>query len=73
MNESKYEVILHWDKADEIFVAQVPELPGCMAHGETRAEVIRNVEEAVELWVETAREDGIVIPEPREHLFFIDR
>ena len=70
MNESKYEVILYWDKVDEIFVAEVPELPGCMAHGGTKAEAIKNAEDAINLWLETAQEDGVAIPEPRGRLLY---
>jgi len=70
MNESKYEVIGYWDKVDGIFVAEVPELPGCMAHGETKTVAIQNAEGAIELWLETAKEDGIAIPEPRGRLFY---
>lgn len=70
MNESKYEVIVYWDKVDETFVAEVPELPGCMAHGETKALAMQHTETAIELWLETAREDGIAIPEPRGRLLY---
>jgi len=70
MTESKYEVILFWDKADEIFVAEVPELSGCMAHGVTRADALKNAEEAIALWIETARADEIDIPEARGKLMF---
>ena len=51
MNESKYEVIVYWDKVDTIFVAEVPELPGCMAHGESKAMAMQNAEDAIELWL----------------------
>jgi len=70
MNESKYEVIVYWDKVDTIFVAEVPELPGCMAHGESKAMAMQNAEDAIELWLETAAEDGIAIPEPRGRLLY---
>jgi len=70
MNESRYEVILYWDEADGIFVAEVPELAGCAAHGPTRAEAVRAVEEAVTLWLKTAEEDGLEIPEPRGRLIY---
>ena len=63
MNESKYEVILYWDKDDEVFVAEVPELPGCMAHGSTKSGAIQAAEDAISLWLKTANEDGISIPE----------
>ena len=70
MNESRYEIIVYWDKADEIFVAEVPELPGCMAHGPTRAEAMKAAEEAISLWLTTAMEDGMAIPEPRGKLIY---
>ncbi len=70
MSESKYEVIVYWDKADEIFVAEVPELSGCMAHGKTKSEAIAEAEAAIELWIETAQADGLAIPEPRGRLLF---
>lgn len=70
MNEFKYEVIVYWDKKDEIFVADVPELPGCLAHGSTKTEAIQNAEEAISLWIQTAREDGISVPEPRGRLLY---
>ena len=65
MNESRYEVIVYWEKTDRLFVADVPELPGCMAHGSTKTEAVQNAEAAITLWIETARTDGIPIPEPR--------
>lgn len=70
MSESKYEVIVYWDKVDEIFVAEVPELPGCMVHGETKVVAMQNAETAIELWLETALEDGVTIPEPRGRLLY---
>jgi len=70
MKESRYELIIFWDEADEIFVVDIPELPGCMAHGRTKREAIGNAEAAIELWIETAKEDGIAIPERRGRLMF---
>ena len=61
----KYEIILYWSKADHAFVAEVPELPGCMAHGDTRQAALKNITRAMDLWIETAREFGDPIPEPR--------
>ena len=60
----KYEMIIFWSNEDEAFVAEVPELPGCMAHGATHEEALANLHEAVALWVDTAREFGRPIPEP---------
>ena len=61
----KYEVILYWSDEDQVFVAEVPELAGCMAHGETQEAALKNVNEAVELWLDTAREFGDPIPQPK--------
>jgi len=62
---NKYEIIIFWSDEDEAFVADVPELPGCMAHGVTQAAALRKAQEAIELWVETAQELGRPIPEPK--------
>ncbi len=70
MNEIHYETIIYWDSEDCIFVVEVPELPGCIAHGTTKVEAIHNAEEAAKLWLETAAEDGQPIPEPRGRLMF---
>ena len=70
MKESRYELIIFWDESDQIFVVDVPELPGCMAHGRTKSEAIAQAEAAIDLWIETAKEDGIAIPEPRGRLMF---
>jgi predicted RNase H-like HicB family nuclease len=70
MNESQYEMILYWDKKDKIFVVDVPELPGCMAHGKTKKEAIENAEKAVHFWIKTAKEDGVQIPKPKGRLIF---
>jgi predicted RNase H-like HicB family nuclease len=63
---SKYEVILYWSGEDGIFVAEVPELPGCMAHGSTPQEALSNAQEAIQLWIDTAREFGDPVPVPKE-------
>ena len=61
----KYEVIIFWSTEDEAFVAEIPELPGCMAHGASQEEALANAKEAERLWLETAREFGDPIPEPK--------
>ena len=61
----KYEIILYWSKADHAFVAEVPELPGCMAHGDTQQVALENITRAMDLWIDTAREFGDPIPEPK--------
>lgn len=63
----KYEIVIFWDNDDKIFVAEVPDLAGCLAHGKTRAEAADNISDAIDLWLETAREFGDKIPEPRRH------
>ena len=61
----KYEVIIYWSEEDGAFVAEVPELPGCAAHGETPEVALANSQEAIGLWIDTAEEFGRVIPEPK--------
>ena len=61
----KYEIILYWSEEDRVFIAEVPELPGCMAHGETQESALTISKEAVKLWIETAREFGDQVPEPK--------
>lgn len=62
----KYEIILYWSREDQLVVAEVPELPGCMAHGNTQEEALANVKEAIRLWIDTAKEFGDPVPEPRQ-------
>lgn len=61
----KYETIIYWSDEDNVFIAEVPELPGCMAHGVSQEEALSNANEAIQLWLDTAREFGDHIPEPR--------
>ena len=61
----KYEIILYWSNADDAFVAEVPELPGCMAHGDTQEAALKNFNQAIALWIDTAKEFGDPIPEPK--------
>ena len=61
----KYEVIIYWSNEDDAFIAEVPELPGCRAHGDTKSAALFSVEQASELWIDTAREFGDPVPEPR--------
>ena len=63
----KYEIRIYWDNDDKIFVADVPDLAGCMAHGNTQIEAVQNVSTAIDLWLETALEFGDKIPAPRRH------
>lgn len=66
----KYEIIIHWSEEDKAFVAEVPELPGCSAHGNDYDEALKNIKEAIELWIETAKEFNDPIPEPKGRLLF---
>ncbi len=61
----KYEVILYWSEEDKFFVAEVPELPGCIAHGKSKEESLASAQEAVQLWIDTAKEFGDPIPVPK--------
>ena len=67
---TRYEIILFWSDEDETFIAQVPELPGCMADGATYQEALANAEITIREWIETARELGRPIPEPKGRLFY---
>jgi predicted RNase H-like HicB family nuclease len=62
---NKYEVIIYWSEEDQAYVAEVPELPGCAAHGPTQEAALVSVQEAIGLWIDTAREFGDPIPEPK--------
>jgi predicted RNase H-like HicB family nuclease len=70
MTMIKYEVILYWSEEDQAFIAEVPELPGCMADGETYQKALANVEVVAKEWIETAREMGRKIPEPKGKLVY---
>ncbi len=61
----KYEIILYWSDEDKIFVAEVPELPGCIAHGKSQEMALASAQEAVQLWIDTAVEFGDAVPEPK--------
>ena len=67
---NRYETILYWSQEDNTYIAEVPELPGCMADGENPFEAIKNVNIVVEEWIETARLMGRDIPKPRGRLVF---
>lgn len=67
---SKYEIIIYWSEEDQTFIAEVPELAGCMADGKTYREALANAEIIIEEWLETARELGRKIPKPRGRLVF---
>jgi predicted RNase H-like HicB family nuclease len=66
----RYEVIIYWSQEDQSFVAEVPELPGCMADGASYAEAVANAQVVMQEWIETAKELGRPIPEPRGRLLY---
>ena len=67
----KYEIIIYWSREDEAFVAEIPQLPGCIAHGTSSEEALKNANEAIKLWIDTAKEFGDPVPEPKgERLLF---
>ena len=61
----RYEIIIYWSDEDEAYVAEVPELPGCLAHGSSYDEALAEAKEAIQLWIDTAQEFGDPIPEPK--------
>ena len=63
----KYEIIIFWSNEDDAFIAEVPELPGCMAHGDTHESALKNLRKAMQLWMKTAKEFGHAIPKPKVH------
>jgi len=66
----KYELIIYWSDEDESFVVEVPELPGCMADGESYEQAVANARQVIEEWIETARDLGRLIPEPKGRLLY---
>ncbi len=70
MKPNSYEMILWWSTEDDAYVVDVPELPGCLAHGATRQQAIKNAEDAIKFWIKTARDDGLDVPQPRGRLVF---
>jgi predicted RNase H-like HicB family nuclease len=66
----KYEMIIYWSDEDQSFVVEIPELPGCMADGETYELALSNAKAVVEEWIQTARELGRDVPEPRGRLLY---
>jgi len=61
----KYEIIIYWSNEDEAFIAEVPELPGCIAHGRTPETALKNAKDAIQLWIDAAKEFGDPIPAPK--------
>jgi predicted RNase H-like HicB family nuclease len=65
--KTKYEIILFWSEEDKAYLAEVPELPGCMADGPTPQKALANAEKIIAEWIETAKELGRPVPEPKGH------
>ncbi|MDI6736470.1 MAG: type II toxin-antitoxin system HicB family antitoxin [bacterium] len=61
----RYEIIIYWSEEDNVYIAEVPELPGCMAHGERYESAVKNVRDAIQLWIKTAEEFNDFIPKPK--------
>jgi predicted RNase H-like HicB family nuclease len=70
MKPNSYEMVIWWSVEDDAYVVDVPELPGCMAHGDTRQSAIKNAEDAIKFWIKTAKQDRAEIPQPRGRLVF---
>ena len=68
--DTRYEIIIFWSKEDQAYLAEVPELSGCMADGETYQEALSNAEQIIREWIETAQELGRSIPEPKGRLAY---
>lgn len=68
--KSKYEMIVYWSETDNAFVAEVPELPGCMADGQSYVEAVERAEKVICQWIETAKSLGRDIPAPKGRLAF---
>lgn len=66
----RYEIIIYWSQEDETFLAEVPELPGCMADGESYQQALANAEIVIQEWIETASELGRPVPEPKGRLLY---
>ncbi|WP_083924962.1 type II toxin-antitoxin system HicB family antitoxin [Lamprocystis purpurea] len=67
---AKYEIIIYWSAEDSAYIAEVPELPGCMADGNSYKKALENAEIVIQEWIETACELGRTIPEPRGRLMY---
>ena len=61
----QYKINIYWSDEDQVFIAEVPELPGCMTHGDTHAAALANANEAIQLWIDTANEFRDRGPEPK--------
>jgi predicted RNase H-like HicB family nuclease len=60
-----YEIVLYWSDEDNVFIAEAPELAGCIAHGDTQEAALANIKDAMQLWIDTAKEFGDPVPQPK--------
>lgn len=70
MSDVRYEIIIYWSQEDQAFIAEVPELAGCMADGQTYQEALANAEVIIQEWIETAQELGRPVPQPKGRLLY---
>lgn len=66
-----YEILISWSQEDDCFIAAIPDLKGCLAHGNSEHEALTNIIKAKDLWIATAKEFGDAIPKPKEELIFV--
>jgi len=69
-NDSKYELIIYWSEEDQAFIAEAPELAGCAADGATYSEALANIQVVIGEWIETAKDLGRPVPEPKGRLIY---
>lgn len=67
---NKYETIIYWSDADEVYIAEIPELKGCIAHGDSPDEALKNIQDVAKEWLQLAKENNWNIPEPKGRLIF---
>ena len=67
---SKYEIIIYWSEEDDAYIAEVPELPGCLADGDSYQEALANAEIVINEWIATAVELGRDVPKPKGKLMY---
>ena len=68
--KSRYELIIYWSDDDDAYVVEVPELPGCMADGQSYVEAVENAEKVIDEWIETAKDLGREVPKPKGKLVY---
>jgi predicted RNase H-like HicB family nuclease len=68
--KNKYEIIIYWSETDKVFIAEIPELKGCIAHGDTQNEALKEINTVAEEWLVMAKEKGWQIPKPKGRLTY---